>query len=234
MKFFTVATKPKYNSDQANRFFEQLQKYYHADFELYCYTDDTRGYHKDINVIEIPKRDVVVERQWNKIDFFSNNFDVEGEPIIVSDLDWTFLSDVTDILDTPVHRGEFVAVRRWWYMPSDTKYTINGGMYKFIAGDVPHVYDEFYKNPAYWQQHYIKIGKTPGPVNGEQNFVKDMVDNTHKIKFFEPFDAIGRLPTDNRHFEEYNLTYMMRSSSRDFFYMDGEFNPKIRMIHSIM
>lgn len=233
MKIFTVATTPNYNYKQANRFLDQLGAHYKNNFKLYCYTDDVRGFSKEIETIEIPQRNnIIVERQWNKIDFFSNMFVTPGEVILISDLDWTFKSDVTDIIDTPVMSREFIAIKRWWLLPK-TRYFINGGMYKFISGELTQVYNQFYKNPSFWQQYYIKRGFTQPPVNGEQNFVRDAVGKTHLIKFFEPFDHIGRLPKDPHHFEEYNTSYMMRSTTKDFYYMDGELNPNIRMVHSI-
>lgn len=233
MKIFTVATEPNYNYKQANRFLDQLYARYKNEFKLYCYTDNTQGFSKEIETIKIPQRkNIIVERQWNKIDFFSNNFVAPGEVILVSDLDWTFRDDVTDIIDTPVASKEFLAIKRWWLLPV-TRYYINGGMYKFVSGELTHVHEEFYKNPSFWQQYYIKKGFTQPPVNGEQNFVRDMVGKTHQIKFFEPFDHIGRLPRDSHHFAEYNKSYMMRSESKDFYYMDNVLNPRVRMVHSI-
>lgn len=233
MNIYTVATAPNYNYKQANRFLDQLGHFYNDKFKLFCYTDNRYGFSTEIEVVDIPARKHKIERQWNKIDFFNPNATVQDEPIIVSDLDWTFLSDVTDIINTPLLPNEFMGIRRWWYAP-ETNYTVNGGMYKFYAGELQHVYDTFYEDPLYWQQYYIRIGKVRPPVNGEQNFVKDHVDRTHTVKYFEPFDAIGRYPVDDLHLREYNMCYMARTNQKDFFFLDGEFNEKIRMVHSII
>lgn len=234
MNIYTVATNPKYNHWHVNRFLEQLGKYYTAPFKLFCYTDTPHNISHDVEVVDIPKRTPHIHRQWNKIDFFGASFMPHGQPVIVADLDWTFLRDITDIIETPISSGEFIGIRRWWYKPSDTLYTINGGMYKFISGELNHIYDVFHDNPNYWQTHYVRIGKAQPPINGEQNFVKERAEKTHKIKYFEPFDEIGRYPADKSHLEEYNVCYNLRSNHHDWFFLDGEFNPRIRMVHSIL
>lgn len=233
MKIFTVATKPFYNYTQANRLLEQFDKHYDGKIEMFCYTDvPCDPFDSRIDVIEIPHRRFDVERQWNKIDFFSNALVSPGEVILIADLDWTFLSNVTDIIDTPVQSGEFVGVNRWWFAPK--KNLLNGGMYKFISGELNHVYKNFYTSPLFWQSYFIHTGNALPPVNGEQNFVEMQVQKTHKIKWFQPFDAIGRIPKDRQRLEEYNMCYITRTENKDFFYLDDMLNNKIRMLQTII
>ena len=127
-----------------------------------------------------------VRLQWNKLRCF------EGEkcPVIVIDIDLTFMHDYQDLFSLPVERGEFLTTRNWWGQdnPVTMKYKIAGGFYKFWPEDTEYILDIFHEDPLRWQNYYIENGTTVGPVNGEMNFVEDCVrgrigNNPLKMKF---------------------------------------------------
>ena len=106
-----------------------------------------------------------VRLQWNKLRCF------EGEkcPVIVIDIDLTFMNDYQDLFSLPVERGEFLTTRNWWGQdnPVTMKYKIAGGFYKFWPEDTEYILDIFHEDPLRWQNYYIENGTTVGPVNGE-------------------------------------------------------------------
>ena len=54
-------------------------------------------------------------------------------------------------------------------------HTKPGGFYKFYPEDTRYVYETFRQDSNIGSFHYIDQGITVGPVNGEMNFVEDMV-----------------------------------------------------------
>lgn len=215
---YTVCTGPNYNASHGNRLLRELKKT-NLDFKLYCYSD-LDGFDSEIEVIPLIKDQD--KRQWYKIDLFKT---IPDGLAMMMDLDWTFIQDPTDILNCKVEHGQFMAPYRWW-----TEYTggykINGGLYKFYAQEQRHIYEAFYSDPDKWMSYYINKGVAQPPVNGEQNFVEDHLAG--EIVFFEPWESIGRYPLDEWHFKEYNILY-----PEEYFYID-QFNPKIKMVHSIL
>jgi len=43
--------------------------------------------------------------------------------------------------------------------------------------------NKFMSNPEYWMEYYIKNGTTVGPVNGEQYFIQDSVEEKLNLKY---------------------------------------------------
>lgn len=228
---YVVCTGPNYTPDHVKRFERQLKEHTSIEFKVHCYTT----YDKDLfddSIEVLPLAKDIGWRQWHKVDFF--NMAPVGQVCFISDLDWTFVGDVTDIFSAPVSSGELVAPHRWWTRGKGRGYTINGGLYKFIGGDHKYIPDTFYQDTEYWMMKYIRMRLALPPVNGEQNFVDQMLRvNGGTIKYFEPQDAFGRVPPDHEHAIEYNLLYSS-TFGEDWLWMGGEFNPKVRMIQSIV
>jgi hypothetical protein len=228
---YVVCTGPNYNPSHVMRFERQLKEHVNIDFKVHCYTTyDASQFDKSIEVIPIKHDDG--RRQWHKIDFFK--FAPKGETVFVSDLDWTFIGDVTDIFSQEVKQNELIAPYRWWTRHKGQGFTINGGLYKFIGGDHYCIPNTFYGNSKYWMQHYIVDRQLAHPpVNGEQNFVDETLRNNKSIlKYFEPQDAFGRLPSNHEHAVEYNELYL-KHYGHEHYYI-GEFNERVRMIQSVL
>lgn len=229
---YTVCTGPNYNPTHVNRFVRLLAEHVALPLQVHCYTTYDRSlFDASVEVIPIEKDDG--RRQWHKVDLFT--FAPKGQVCFVADLDWTFVGDVTDIFNQPVEPNTLIAPYRWWTRWKGEGFTINGGLYKFIGGDHLYIPDVFHKNPRYWMQRYIiDLLIAHPPINGEQNFVDEVVRNNNgRLSYFEPRYTFGRYPVDRDHAIEYNQLYA-GSFNRDWCWMGGEFHPDIRMIHSIL
>lgn len=229
---YTVCTGPNYTPDHVERFYRQLQDHVNIPLQVHCYTTyDKSAFGKHIEVIPIANDDG--RRQWHKVDFFT--MAPKGQECFVSDLDWTFVGDVTDIFDVVVGRDELIAPYRWWTRGKGEGFTINGGLYKFVGGQFTYIPEVFHANPKYWMQRYILDLKVAHPpVNGEQNFMDENV-RSHGgiIKYFEPRNSFARRPSNSAHDVEYNALYQLEFGE-DWVWMGGEFHPNVRMIQSIM
>ena len=173
-----------------------------------------------------------VRLQWNKLRCF------EGEkcPVIVIDIDLTFMNDYQDLFSLPVERGEFLTTRNWWGQdnPVTMKYKIAGGFYKFWPEDTEYILDIFHEDPLRWQNYYIQNGTTVGPVNGEMNFVEDCVrgrigNNPLKMKFVP--DA-WHTKWKNEPSKEY-MYRMSKLYDNDYLWL-GDFHPDIKLVHYAM
>ena len=120
-----------------------------------------------------------VALQWNKM--LCMNLDID-EPIVVMDIDLILLNNYQDLLEYKIERGQFLGMASWWGSPPS--HILNGGFFKYYPKDCKYIYDKFMKKINYWQQHYILKRITVGPVNGEQFFVEDSVnENLDLITF---------------------------------------------------
>lgn len=221
MKFYTVCTLPHYHPKDVYRLKSQLKMFYDGDVELFVYTDRPADFDTSVNVIEI--RHNLCQRQWYKVDFYKPGFIDGNDPVIVTDLDWLVLDDITDIIDTPINVDEFVAVERWWRR-HDCTLDINGGMYKFVPNTLAHAYNVFYSNPRFWQTMYFG----PNKIEGEQNFVADVVSLTHKIKLF-PGKKIYRHSIYPQTNVEYAERYKEKFKTLPV--LDGKFNQQLALVH---
>ena len=81
-----------------------------------------------------------------------------------------------------------------------------------------------------WKVHYIKNKTTIGPVNGEQYFVEDSVNEKLKLKL-APASWVTRWKNDYSHiwFEELTKKYI-DASGEDYLKKD-DWNPNIKQVH---
>lgn len=229
---YVICTGPNYNPGHVMRFEQQLRDHIAIDFKVHCYTSyEKHLFDKSIEVIPIQNDDG--RRQWYKMDLF--NIAPKGDVCFMSDLDWTFVGDVTDIFNVPVGPNELVAPWRWWTRYKGEGFTINGGLYKFIGGEFKYLPEVFHKQPRYWMQRYIiDLMVAHPPVNGEQNFVDETIRRFGgTLKYFEPRNAFARKPKNMTHAVEYNSLYQ-QEFGEDWVWMGDQFNPTVRMIQSIV
>lgn len=221
MKFYTVCTLPHYHPKDVYALHKQLLTFYDGEVELFVYTDRPLEFNNTVNVFEIKHNRC--KRQWYKIDFLGPHIVTGDEPVIVTDLDWTFLDDVTSIIDIDTKANEFTTIDRWWRKDS-CKLNINGGMYKFHPGTCMRAYNTFYSNPEFWQTTYFG----PNNIKGEQNFIADIIPITHNITFF-PGKKIGRYSSDPYDNIGYATYYHQRFNEP--MVADGDFNRELALLH---
>ena len=118
-----------------------------------------------------------VPLQWNKIYPMSLQ---DTEPVCVIDLDIVLENDYMDLFNYPIERGEFLSIHGWWR--DAPGYKLNGGFFKYYPVDCNYIYEKFMSDIEKWKVHYIKNKTTIGPVNGEQYFVEDSVNEKLKLK----------------------------------------------------
>jgi hypothetical protein len=229
MKFYTVCTLPHYHPFHVYRLKKQLQCFYDGDVELYCYTDRPAEFDADENINIIPITHTLCERQWYKIDFMGEGF-VEGEdPIIAMDLDWTILSDITDMIDTPITPKQIIAIDRWWRTNPDSC-DINGGMFKYYPHACRDIHEIFYSKPHFWQNAYRDL-EDPSKVNGEQAFMRIHGSKSHEIIKF-PGIRIGRLMVDSPEVNSMYADMYCKLFDQPYYTLGNNINPNIHMMHT--
>ncbi len=166
-----------------------------------------------------------IRLQWNKMLPMSLDID---EPVCVMDIDVILVNDYEQIFDHPIERGEFLGAPDWWQDRDD--YHLNGGFFKYYPSDCKYIYDKFMDDPKYWQMHYIKNGTTIGPVNGEQYFVEDSVNERLTLKLL-PDAWFTRYRNDEPigWLIDINMLYVKRTGN-NYLKLDV-FHPDIKFIH---
>lgn len=218
MKVFCVRIGNKYGPEYEDYIERKLHKY-------------------DVEWIREPFDDRV-QLQWNKM--LPMSYDID-EPICVVDIDIFLTNDYEKIFDFPVFRGQFLTAPNWW---SNSRFDINGGFFKYYPVDCNYIFEEFMSDPLHWQKHFIELGVTSGPVNGEQHFVKQLVEeelvlnklpdawftrwtteNYHKINI-ERSEDVAILEWENK----MNNLYRERTGN-DYLFLGGEFHEDIKFVH---
>lgn len=171
------------------------------------------------------REETIGKLQWNKL--IPMSLDVD-EPVCVIDIDVALINDYMDMFNYPIQRGEFIAAQAWWRESSNPKYKLQGGFQKYYPKDCRYIYDKFVSNPEYWMEYYIKNGTTVGPVNGEQYFIQDTVEEKLKLKYLP-----ATWTTTWTNFGQSDKDFLIQANSHypgDYLYID-EFNPEIRLLH---
>jgi len=152
MKVYCVRIGDKYGKEYEDYINDKLKKY-----EVIWIR---KPFHNDVTL------------QWNKM--LPMSYDID-EPICVIDIDIHLINDYEKLFDYPIERGQFISIPAWW--KDADGYNINGGFFKYYPVDCKYIYDKFISDIDYWQQYYINNKTTVGPVNGEQYFVEDSVND---------------------------------------------------------
>jgi len=175
-----------------------------------------------------------IKLQWNKMYGMTLEQD---EPICVMDIDILLINDYKKIFEYPIEPGQFLAAPGWWRDLTGEeakRFSINGGFYKYYPRDCRYIYDKFMNNPEHWQKKYIEEGFTSGPVNGEQHFIEDSVNEQLELvklpnAWFCRMDARAdrfarhTLPTLNRLYTE--------RTGNAYMFLGDEFHSDIKYVH---
>jgi len=189
---------------------------YGAEYEVYL-KDKLKDY--DLTFIREPIKPGI-QLQWNKM--YPMSLDID-EPVCVIDIDILLVNNYKELFDYPIERGQFLTIPAWWH---DGAIPINGGFYKYYPKDCYHIYETFIEDFNYWQLNYIKQGVVFGPVNGEQNFVWEQIQQFDIVTIPPQWvtkwgNKVDKFDLHTRYVE---LTY------NDYLYLD-DFHPDIKLIH---
>jgi len=165
-----------------------------------------------------------VQLQWNKM--YGMSLDIK-EPICVMDIDVLLLGDYKKIFEYPIEKGQFLTIKSWWKDTEYSRFTINGGFYKYYPTDCKYIYDKFMENPAYYQKKYIEEGYTTGPVNGEQHFIEDSVNEELELIYL-PSSWVCRMKDDAM--MRLNRKYK-NETGNSYMFLGDEFHPDIKLAH---
>ena len=182
-----------------------------------------------------PIRDGVL-LQWNKM--YGMGLDLD-DPICVMDIDVLLVNDYKELFEYPIKRGQFVSIPGWWRDTEKKRYKINGGFFKYYPKDCRYIYDKFMSDPDLWQNYYIKRGITRGPVNGEQHFVEDNVNEQLELVMVPDSwvarwcakEEIGTKNFDLNKWKVKTTQLYNKVTGNDYVYLGGEFHPDIKMVH---
>ena len=166
-----------------------------------------------------------VPLQWNKMYPMSLK---DTEPVCVIDLDIVLENDYMDLFNYPIERGEFLSIHGWWR--DAPGYTLNGVFFKYYPIDCNYIYEKFMSSIEKWKVHYIKNKTTIGPVNGEQYFVEDSVNEKLKLKL-APSSWVTRWKNDYSHIWFEELTKKYTEASGEDYLKEDDWNPNIKLVH---
>jgi|TARA_B110000858_G_C17796889_1_gene472942 hypothetical protein len=225
----TVLTGTKYSVDDVNKLYHSLKKNTTKQFKYYCYTDHT-GFDKNVNIIPITKNDKKL--QWYKLDYFKKNI-IDGKNIILMDIDQVIVGNC-DFLFDKINTNEFRGTHRfWWRWREDNqnkKFALSGSIYKFKNGEHEYIVNEFEKDIEYWQQYFIQKGITSGPVNGEQHFVQQMLeDNKTNISMF-PEKHIIKWHKDDFYIQTC-IEHDYKKWTNNKYVLDKDWHEDVRVVH---
>ena len=175
-----------------------------------------------------------VKLQWNKM--WGMQLDID-EPICVMDIDILLTNDYNEVFNFPVKRGQFAAMPGWWRDRKKHPFMINGGFFKYYPKDCKYIYDKFMDDIDKWQQYYIENGTTQGPVNGEQHFVEDSVNERLELVTL-PDAWFTRWVVDEdinygKNMTKWNVQMTRRYrelTGNEYIYLGGEFHPDIKFV----
>jgi len=176
----------------------------------------------------------LVKLQWNKM--WGMQLDI-NVPICVMDIDILLTNEYNEVFDFPIKRGQFAAMPGWW-RDHRKGYKINGGFFKYYPQDCKYIYDKFMGDINKWQNYYIENGTTQGPVNGEQHFVEDSVNEELELVTL-PNAWFTRWVVDEdinygKSMSKWNIQMVNKYrqlTGNDYIYLGGEFHPDIKFVH---
>ncbi len=140
----------KYGPDYVNRLFNMVKRNTTLPFKFVCFTDDSKGLDAQIEARPLPEMDLPPdkERGWRKLSLFRKNVGVEGR-VLFLDLDTVIVSNIDDYFTID---GKFIFIEHW--KPSKKHGVGETGVYRFEAGELEFLYDDFMNNMAKMKSEY--------------------------------------------------------------------------------
>tara|TARA_B100000282_G_scaffold278499_1_gene238150 strand:- start:724 stop:1467 length:744 start_codon:yes stop_codon:yes gene_type:complete len=225
INILTLKVDTKYSVNYVNRLYLSMKRNSTVPFKFYCYTEDPKGIHDDINIVPI-KNPHKFKLQWHKIEFHKTGFaDIPiGEKCLILDIDWIIINNIDEILSYKLPKNKLGCFERWWSNRRNFC-KLNGGFQMYHMGDTNEIYITFMQQPEFWQEYFIKKGEAEGPVNGEQNFI-----NASRVeKCWLPMEWFAK------HWDvEYNKiqkNWQNLVNPTEPYFISGMFADSIKMVH---
>ena len=241
IKICTVYFGDRYSTDYVDKLYNSIKRNSTVDFEFIVISDtkvDSRLYDDSAsqnrvtmfnkNITVLPYNHLGdIKKHWHKLKFFSPQFGNQkpGDDIIIMDIDQIITSNIDELLTWPVKDNELLTYGVWW----ENKLGINGGFYKFKSGSLKFVWDDFIKNPEFWQMNFYNKGDVHVPLYGEQNYVKWKIQEHNATLTKLPPEWLGTWTDSYKKNLELNQMYMNRFNT-DYMIMD-DVHENIKVVH---
>ena len=223
LKICTVYFKGFYTPDYVSKLYRSLKRNSSIPFEFICLSDTD----VEADIILPYNHHDKIKKHWHKLKFFSPYFAYQkpGDDIIVMDIDQVITGNVDELIGHPVEENELVTYGIWWKSILES----NGGFYKFKSGSLKYIWDEFAKNPDYWQTHYYNVGDVHTKYYGEQNYVNWKIkDNKTKLTK-TPEEWICKYSSDFK--ENVTLNKIYRDKFKTDYMILGDVHKYIKVVH---
>ena len=241
LKICTVYFGDKYTPDYVGKLFRSIRRNSSIQFQSICISDDPNV---EADIVLPYNRNSPVKLHWHKLKFFSPNYayQIPGDDIIVMDIDQVITSNVDDLIGHPVEEGELITYGVWWNSDEIVEQGLaletNGGFYKFKSGSLDFVWDDFIRNPEYWQTKWYLDNVVHYELYGEQNYVNWKVvwdkrkKDTKITKTPEQWIAKYHASEDD-FYKNFLLTKKYcEKFDADYMILD-DVNPDIKVVHKL-
>ena len=161
MNVIFVKWGTKYSSEDVNTLYNNLKKY-NDKHTYYCYTDNSEGLDRHIDVIWIPSSPRL-KKWWNKLRMFAQEFPLEGKCMFF-DIDTVVKNDPFKILDQVDFNKLTILNCHWKSDPIYDRLTnydvrIASGVITWTAGNHTEMWDKFITNKDYFLRKYKGIDR---------------------------------------------------------------------------
>jgi hypothetical protein len=161
MNVIFVKWGTKYSSEDVNTLYNNLKKY-NNKHTYYCYTDNSEGLDKHIDVIWIPSSPRL-KKWWNKLRMFAQEFPIEGKCMFF-DIDTVIKNDPFKILDQIDFNKLTILDCPWKTDPIYSRATnydvrIASGVITWTAGNHTEMWENFISNKDYFLRKYKGIDR---------------------------------------------------------------------------
>lgn len=132
----------KYGPEYVNKLFNMVKRNTTLPFKFICFTDNDKGLDSAIESRPLPEMDLPPdkERGWRKLSLFRKNVGLEGR-VLFLDLDTVIVANIDDYFTMD---GKFIFIEHW--KPSEKQGIGETAVYRFEAGELQFLYDDFMAN----------------------------------------------------------------------------------------
>jgi alpha-N-acetylglucosamine transferase len=218
IKIYCLYYTDKYTIKYVNNLYYSLSNYYKKPFQFICYSDNINVAADKLIPIE---KDGLEKCIFNKLKFFSYEFNNIGDNIIVLDIDQIICGNIQDIIDYPVD-SELISALRWW--PSGTIGSINGGIYKFTMDD------RFNNIWTLFNKHREKISELTNKFTTHFELEQSFVEHFAKMSDIK----INTFPGDwiIKYKDDISKQLLIQSKYEQLFNRPYDLlDPKVKLIH---
>lgn len=143
----------KYSASDVNCLYDMVQRYLTLPYTFYCYTDDSTGIIKDVNIIQM--EDTSLEQWWGKLALFKKDR-FKGVNLFL-DLDISIQNNI----DSLVNHVDDSLKLIWSYWKEDEweLMKINSSVMLWRENNASHVWEYFNKDPEYYMLKYHGIDR---------------------------------------------------------------------------